>query len=179
MIHVDGGWQTLVDTVETKYGAGGFNPLVKPDLGWSWVIFNGMLNSAAVLTWQTTIARVLSAKDTKTGMKVYTRTSFFFVCRFVIPGIWGIAALAMLPEVLPAGKTAVAMPAYLSTAVPVGLMGLLVAAMLAADMVGRRQLLQLRYRVHSLLGICLVVLLFAARQQQHTNQQQTAQSFPH
>ena len=29
-----------------------------------------------------------------TGRKIYTRTSFFFVCRFLIPGIWGIAALA-------------------------------------------------------------------------------------
>ena len=128
-------WNTLVETVETKYDAGGFNPFVKPDLGWSWVVFNGMLNTAAVLTWQTTIARVLSAKDTQTGLKVYTRTSFFFVCRFVIPGIWGIAALAVLaPEAMSDGNSALAMPRFLSTHVPVGLMGLLVAAMLAADM---------------------------------------------
>ena len=53
-------------------------------------------NMAAVLTWQTTIARVLAGKDTETGRKIYTRTSFFFVCRFLIPGIWGIAALAAL-----------------------------------------------------------------------------------
>lgn len=128
-------WETLVTTVEKKYGDGGFNPFVKPDLGWSWVVFNGMLNTAAVLTWQTTIARVLSSKDTKTGMKVYTRTSFFFVCRFVIPGLWGIAALAVLaPDAVRNGSSALAMPTFLSTHVPVGLMGLLVAAMLAADM---------------------------------------------
>ena len=41
-------------------------------------------------------ARLLAAKDAKTGQKVYTRTSFFFVCQFVIPGIWGIGALATL-----------------------------------------------------------------------------------
>jgi SSS family solute:Na+ symporter len=134
LILQDVGWQKLADTVDARYGAGGFNPLLKPDLGWSWVVFNGMLNTAAVLTWQTTIARVLSAKDTKTGMKVYSRTSFFFVCRFVIPGLWGIAALAMLPHAMPEGKTMLAMPTYLSTVVPVGMMGLLVAAMLAADM---------------------------------------------
>ena len=87
-------WQTLVDTVEQNYGAGGFNAFINEDLGWSCVIFNGMLNTAAVLTWQTTIARVLSAKDTDTGRKIYTRTSFFFVCRFLIPGMWGMAALA-------------------------------------------------------------------------------------
>ncbi len=128
-------WNTLVDTVEREYADGGFNPFVKSDLGWSWVVFNGMLNTAAVLTWQTTIARVLSSKDTETGLKVYTRTSFFFVCRFVIPGIWGIAALATLgPEIMGDGNSAQAMPRFLSTHMPVGLMGLMVAAMLAADM---------------------------------------------
>ena len=128
-------WDTMVEAVRTKHGDGGFNPLVKQDLGWSWVIFNGMLNTAAVLTWQTTIARVLSAKDTRTGLKVYTRTSFFFVCRFILPGLLGIAALATLaPDALPGDKSALAMPVFLSTHVPVGLMGLVVAAMLAADM---------------------------------------------
>jgi SSS family solute:Na+ symporter len=74
---------------------------------------------------------VLSAKDTDTGRKVYTGTSFFFVCRFLIPVVWGVAALSMLP----AGTDSLqAMPKFLSTFVPVGLMGLLIAAMLAADM---------------------------------------------
>ena len=128
-------WNTLVETVERNHGDGGFNPFVSSDLGWSWVVFNGLLNTAAVLTWQTTIARVLSSRDTKTGLKVYTRTSFFFVCRFVIPGIWGIAALAVVaPEALPGGNGALGMPVFLSTHLPVGLMGLMVAAMLAADM---------------------------------------------
>ena len=90
------GWDTIVKTVETNHGAGGFNPFVNKDLGWSYVIFNAFLNTAAVLTWQTTIARVLAARDTATGRKIYTRTSFFFVCRFLIPGLWGIAALAIV-----------------------------------------------------------------------------------
>jgi SSS family solute:Na+ symporter len=125
------GWETLVKTVESNYGAGGFNPFVNPTMGWEYVAFNAFLNTAAVLTWQTTIARVLAAKDTETGRKVYTRTSFFFVCRFLIPGLWGIAALATLGSV---PNTLEAMPRYLSVAVPAGLMGLLIAAMLAADM---------------------------------------------
>ena len=131
LILMNVGWESLVTTVDTRYGAGGFNPFVNPTMGWSYVVFNLMLNTAAVLTWQTTIARVLAAKDTVTGQKVYTRTAFFFVCRFLIPGIWGIAALASLGPVV---NTLEAMPRYLSTAVPPGLMGLLIAAMLAADM---------------------------------------------
>jgi len=131
LILVNVGWEKMVMTVETSYGAGGFNPFINPTMGWQYVLFNLMLNTAAVLTWQTTIARVLAAKDTATGQKVYTRTSFFFVCRFLIPGLWGIAALATLG---PVANTLEAMPRYLSTAVPAGLMGILIAAMLAADM---------------------------------------------
>jgi SSS family solute:Na+ symporter len=128
------GWTTLVHTVQTHYGAGGFNPFLNPRMGWSYVLFNALLCTGAVLTWQTTIARVLAAKDTRTGRQVYTRTSFFFVCRFLIPGVWGIAALALLSPAVVGGNTLLAMPKLLGMIVPVGLMGILIAAMLAADM---------------------------------------------
>ena len=140
------GWFTLVNTVDTVCGAGGFNPFIHPDLGWEFVLSNLITNIAAVLTWQTCIARLLAAKDTRTGRKVYTGTAFFFVCRWAIPGIWGIAALASLtaPQLLKLKSIAgimgetdsslFAMPYYLSMLVPSGLMGVLVAAMLAADM---------------------------------------------
>lgn len=175
------GWDKLVATVEQYHGSGGFNPIVNPHQGWAFIFMQILGNTAATLTWQTTIARLLAAKDTHTGRRVYTQTSFFFVCRWLIPGLWGIAALAMLgwqplQELSPAElaripqsaqqqiasskvgepfstmnaaeKMAVpadlqprledasihAMPRFLSTFVPIGLMGLLLAAMLAADM---------------------------------------------
>ncbi len=136
LILVNVGWDKLAATVMEKRGIGGFNPFANSELGASYVIFQILVNTAATLTWQTTIARVLAAKDTATGRKVYTRTSFFFVCRWLIPGIWGIAALsyfssgsATAPE-----NPLHAMPTFLGSFVPVGLMGLLLAAMLAADM---------------------------------------------
>ncbi len=128
------GWTTLVNTVQAHYGAGGFNPFLNPKMGWQYVLFNAFLCTAAVMTWQTSIARVLAAKDTKTGRQIYTRTSFFFVCRFLIPGIWGIAALALLSPAVVGGNTLLAMPKLLSMILPIGLMGILIAAMLAADM---------------------------------------------
>jgi SSS family solute:Na+ symporter len=128
------GWSNIIKAVETHHGAGGFNPFVNPEMGWQFVLFNAFLNLAAVLTWQTTIARVLSAKDTKTGLKVYKGTAFFFVCRFLIPGIWGMAALATLTAAQVGPNSLHAMPLLLSTIVPAGMMGILVAAMLAADM---------------------------------------------
>jgi SSS family solute:Na+ symporter len=131
LILVQVGWSRLVTTIETHHGAGGFNPLANSELGWDYVLFNILLNTAVVLTWQTAIARVLAAKDSATGCKVYTRTSFFFVCRWVIPALWGIAALAMLPASV---NSLQAMPQFLSTFLPIGIMGILIAAMLAADM---------------------------------------------
>ncbi len=175
------GWEKIVATVELHHGAGGFNPITNPNLGWAFIFMQILGNTAATLTWQTTIARLLAAKDTTTGRKVYTRTSFFFVCRWMIPGLWGIAALAIigwhplkqlsateLATVPPAVQQKIedskvgqplaalseaeaagvspairnklndtslrTMPIFLSTFVPIGLMGLLIAAMLAADM---------------------------------------------
>lgn len=128
------GWSSLVCAVDSRYGAGGFNPFANPAMGWQYVAFMGLTMLASVLTWQTMIVRVLAAKDTATGRRVYVSTSFFFVCRFLIPGIWGIAALATLSAAAVGGNSLLAMPRLLSTMVPVGLMGLLVAAMLAADM---------------------------------------------
>jgi SSS family solute:Na+ symporter len=128
------GWDKLAATVAAHHGAGGFNPFVHPELGWKYVVFQALVTTAAVLTWQTSIARVLAAKDTITGQRIYTRTSFFFICRFLIPGLWGIAALAVLTgDQIPASPL-YAMPTFISQFVPVGVMGLLVAAMLAADM---------------------------------------------
>jgi solute:Na+ symporter, SSS family len=131
LILMNVGWENMVNTVDARYGAGGFNPFINPTMGWPYIVFNAMLNLASVLTWQTIIARVLASRNAETGRKIYTRTSFFFVCRFLIPGIWGIAALTALG---PVTDSLQAMPRYLSTAVPAGLMGVLVAAMLAADM---------------------------------------------
>lgn len=134
LILVKIGWTPLAEAVQTHYGAGGFNPFVNPGMGWTYVLFNLLLNFAVVLTWQTTVQRLLAAKDTKTGLKIYTRTSFFFVCRFLIPGVWGIAALATLAPEVVGDNTLRAMPLFLSSFLPAGLMGILVAAMLAADM---------------------------------------------
>jgi solute:Na+ symporter, SSS family len=128
------GYSTLADTVQARLGDAGFNPFVNPELGVGYVLFNACFNLAAVLTWQTIIQRVMAARDARTGQRVYTGTSFFFVCRFLIPGLWGVAALRALPPGTAGITTLNAMPTWLASFLPIGLMGLLVAAMLAADM---------------------------------------------
>jgi SSS family solute:Na+ symporter len=135
LILVREGWGGLAASVAQRHGAGGFNPLVHPELGLPYVLFQVLVTLAAVLTWQTSIARVLAARSPQAGQQIYTRTSFFFVCRFLIPGLWGIAAgAAVAKSGVAVDNPLHAMPTYLAQVVPSGLMGLLVAAMLAADM---------------------------------------------
>ena len=134
MIFVKIGWADMVNAIQTNYGDGGFNPFAHPEMGIAYVIFNTFVAFSVVLTWQTMIQRVLSAKDTATGQKIYKGTSPFFVCRFILPGLWGIAALTVLTPEQVGDDTMLAMPKFLSTFVPPIVMGIVVAAMLAADM---------------------------------------------
>lgn len=136
------GWERMSAVVTERHGAGGFNPLEHPEMGYEYVVWQFLILGSAVLTWQTTVARVLAAKDAATGRRIYTRTSMFFVCRYLIPVVWGVAAMVIVSEADLAGlgqefqaqKSLYAMPLALSKLVPEGLMGLMVAAMLAADM---------------------------------------------
>src|SRR3712207_2746755 len=65
---------------------------------------------------------------------MYTRTSFFYVARSIIPVVWGISALVVLSPSELAGNPLHAMPKMLAKVLPTGLIGILLAAMLAADM---------------------------------------------
>lgn len=127
------GWSPLVETVQRHYGPAGFNPFLM-ERGWEFVLFNLCLQFAVVLTWQAVIQRILSAKSTDIGRRIYIHTSFFFTARFLIPGLWGIAALAVLGPEQVGDNTLYAMPKFLNLFVPTGLMGILIAGMLAADM---------------------------------------------
>jgi SSS family solute:Na+ symporter len=92
---------------------------------------------AAATTWQTQISRVLAAKDADTAKRMYRRTSFYFVGRFLLPGLWGAAAFVWFTKQggLPENLTSLtAMPHYLSIVLPIGVIGIVVAAMLAAEM---------------------------------------------
>ena len=82
-------WARLAGAVEAKIGSGAFNPFLNPDMGVGWMVWQALSMLSVVLTWQTFIQRVLSARDARTAQAVYTRTSFYFVGRFLIPAYWG------------------------------------------------------------------------------------------
>ena len=81
------------------------------------------------------ITRILAAKDTRTGQRIYIWTSPFFLVRFGLPAFIGIAAFYYFFQTGNAPEDAImAAPALIASVVPIGLMGILLAAMLAADM---------------------------------------------
>jgi SSS family solute:Na+ symporter len=129
------GWTPMLNAAEKNIGPGAFNPFINGQYGIDRIMLDIMLAFAAVLTWQTMISRVLSAKDSTAGKKIYQGTSPFFLVRFTLPAILGIAALYYFGASQYTGTNAIlAMPNLLASVVPVGLMGIVVASMLAADM---------------------------------------------
>ncbi len=144
----DIGWSALVSQLwvcwdGTAVGVGQtlkshpFNPLHTTNFGWGYLVWQLIFQIAVVTTWQTQISRVLAAKDEHTAKRMYRRTAFYFVGRFGLPGLWGAAALVhfSFSGGLPKDLTSLtAMPAYLSTILPVGMIGLVIAGMLAAEM---------------------------------------------
>lgn len=128
------GWENIFRTVETQIGTGGFNPFINKNMGFSYLIWQLLIWIAGQTTWQTTISRALSAKDAKTALSMYKIASFYYVGRFLIPGLWGIAALAYFSGI---GKQVenplLAMPNMIAAIIPVGLIGVVIAGMLAAQ----------------------------------------------
>lgn len=120
-----------------KLNAHPFNPFHESSLGTGYLLWMVLCQLAAATTWQTVISRVLAAKDAATARTMYRRTSFYFVGRFLLPGLWGAAAFVYFAQQggLPEGTTSLtAMPQYLGTLLPVGIIGIVIAAMLAAEM---------------------------------------------
>lgn len=143
LMHI--GWGNLVDglsaawagTGPTKLAAHPFNPLHASSFGWGYLAWQFVFQVAVATTWQTQISRVLAAKDATTARRMYRRTAFYFVGRFLLPGLWGAAAFVWFAQHggLPAGLDSLtAMPHFLGLLLPAGIIGLVVAAMLAAEM---------------------------------------------
>lgn len=112
-----------------------FNPFLSK--GWAWVLWEAITAIAVVTTWQTIISRVLSARDVQTAKQIYRGSWFYFAGRWCLPGLWGAGAFVYFAAHggLPQGTgTNMAMAEFLRVILPTGLIGLVLAAMLAAEM---------------------------------------------
>ncbi|MCG8600670.1 MAG: sodium:solute symporter family protein [Verrucomicrobiales bacterium] len=149
------GWTPLVETVQTVHGNAGFDPFDGGGFGTPyiiWMFFTFGIVSCAV--WPTAVMRVCAAKDEKTVRQLYKWSAVGFMTRFILPQFLGICALAWFWQqggAQPGGiespffaaeggtvsnsdETLRAMPTFLAQILPVGVIGLVAAGMLAAFM---------------------------------------------
>ena len=125
------GWGRMHDVVARTMGEGGFNPFTNPEYGSAYILFQILLWMSVDTCWQTTAMRTFSTRDPATSRKVFFWTGFIFLGRGMMPMLWGIGALAYLG----AGRNSLeAMPVMIARILPTGILGLVVAGMLAATM---------------------------------------------
>ncbi|HTS12789.1 MAG TPA: sodium:solute symporter family protein [Candidatus Limnocylindrales bacterium] len=125
------GVQHMYDAVQKSMGAGGFSPITNHDYGWAYIFFQVLVWMAVHTCWQTTAMRTFSTKSPEISKKVFSWAGFIYLGRGMMPMMWGIAALALLG---PNQNSLEAMPRMLATVLPSGVLGLVVAGMLAATM---------------------------------------------
>ena len=125
------GLTRMYDTVRQTMGSGGFNPFLTPDYGWAYIAFQVLIWLAVHTCWQTTAMRTFSTRSPEVSKRVFSWGGFIFLGRGMMPMMWGIAALALLG---PGQNSLEAMPRMLATILPSGVLGLVVAGMLAATM---------------------------------------------
>jgi solute:Na+ symporter, SSS family len=144
------GWGPIVESVRAVHGDAGFDPFHGEGFGLSyvvWMVFVAGIVSCAV--WQTAVMRACAAENEGVVRRLYAWSSIGFMVRFMAPQFLGICALAYFWHD-PQGRavffdaggavsadtalTMGAMPIFLGQLLPVGMIGLIGAAMLAAFM---------------------------------------------
>ena len=141
------GWSNLVTGVEKIHGDGGFDPFAADGVGGSyvgWMFFLGIISCAV---WQTAVMRACAAESVAVVRRMYIWSSLGFMIRFMIPQFIGICALVYFFQGgnetffdatgTVSGDSSVtmrAMPVFLGQLLPMGLIGLVAAGMIAAFM---------------------------------------------
>lgn len=140
------GWTHMLSKVGDTMGRTGFDPLVAPRFGLTFLIWQTLLWFSIHTCWQTTAMRMFATRSPETSRRVMTWTGFIFLGRGMLPMLWGVAALTLFGSgALTAGVPAPvvgsqtiapidAMPAMLASILGPGIKGLVVSGMLAATM---------------------------------------------
>ena len=140
------GWGNIVTTIASEMGEKGFNPMVaEGEFGTEYILWMCFLG---LIGWPTAVARALAAESPETVKKQYMWSSVSFLIRFLIPYFWGICAFVYFKTEAPELKQLFfptaegveafddlyAMPIFLGRILPMGLIGLISAGMIAAFM---------------------------------------------
>ena len=108
-----------------------YNPIY--NMGGAYISWQVVLGFVSAVIWPTAITRVLSMKSTKFVKKQYIWSSFSFLIRFIIPCFLGICAFIYFNGNVQ-DKSLALLPKYLAEILPPGILGIVVAGMLAAFM---------------------------------------------
>ncbi len=124
-------FKSMANVVVHQYGSQGMNPITNPNFGWVFIFWMIVGSVAISALNQPAVSKSFASESPEVGRKVFLFSGLTLAGRYMIPMLWGVAALAMFgPHV----GSLVAMPKLLGTVVPSGLLGLMVAGMLAASM---------------------------------------------
>ena len=117
--------------VVDNYGEGGVNPFKNFKMGWFFIGWTVIANFAMGSLNQPVAAKAFCADSPKTARKVFLFFGLTLAGRQMIPMIWGLAALAYFG---PSINATIAMPRLIATLVPTGMLGVVIAGMVAASM---------------------------------------------
>jgi SSS family solute:Na+ symporter len=150
------GWENLVRVVEEHKGMAGFDPAVLGEggggFGPSYIAWQAVVGVVSVAIWPTAVMRALAARNETVVRRQFTIAAVSFCVRFLIPCFLGVCAFVFFAQsqaVFTTNAEGVytgfataggeyenldALPLFVADLLPVGLLGLITAAMLAAFM---------------------------------------------
>ncbi len=150
------GWNNIFETVEQVMGPKGFDPTIaEGGFGNEYIVWMGFAGLVSCAIWPTSVSRALAMKSPEAVKRQFTFSSVSFMIRLLIPYFWGICAFVFIlstpalkeaffpagypvPETLPEGTEALdnlyGMPVFLGRILPVGVIGVITAGMIAAFM---------------------------------------------
>ena len=131
------GWTNLFLTLEgINIKAGIAKDIYNPvnSMGAAYISWQVVLGFVSAVIWPTAITRALSIKNVNIVKYQYTWSSISFLIRFIIPCFLGICAFIYFNGNIENNNTLALMPKYLYHIIPSGMLGIVIAGMLAAFM---------------------------------------------
>ena len=126
------GWSNIFSSLESIVDNSDiiYNPVKSK--GGLYITWQVVLGFVSAVIWPTAITRALSLNSPNAVKKQYLWSSISFLIRFMIPCFLGICAFIYFNGEV--SNSLIMMPEYLVEILPVGVLGITVAAMLAAFM---------------------------------------------
>ncbi len=126
------GWSNIFSSLESIVDNSDiiYNPVKSK--GGFYITWQVVLGFVSAVIWPTAITRALSLNSPNAVKKQYLWSSISFLIRFMIPCFLGICAFIYFNGEV--SNSLIIMPEYLVEILPVGVLGITVAAMLAAFM---------------------------------------------